>query len=492
MSGSHSVRPTPSDRPAAPRPTVFALHGLGLTADAFDELAALLEPDVRVLAIDLPGFGTAASSGAAGVGEMADAVLTRIALDTVGPWLLLGHSMGGKVASVAVSRVLDGSASVFGFRGVVLLAPSPVTPEPMGDGQRERMLSWLSGPRLSREDARAFVEDNVGAPWTPEQRDEAVDLVLDGSTEAWESWLLRGSREDWSDAVGALDVPALVLAGDQDSDLGAAAQPDLVAPTYPRASVETLAGAGHLLMLERPGAVADAIRSFWAREASRAPLVPEHLARVIASDHTGARVRGAFAGRSVADDHAAPPRALTAAQLQTLRSILARVLPVDLDGLDLASRLDARLAEGTGDGWRHGDLPDDATAYRLALDELAGFDGSPGSPGSHGSPEEQDALLTRLQEGDYVPRPGGLSAAQLSLWFTDLCADAATTWLQHPAALAEIGFDGFATGGDGPRKQGFTRLTLGTREAWEGSPHAPAPAPARDSQMISREDRSWT
>lgn len=483
MSGAHALRSSSTDRSdrAAARPTVFALHGLGLTARAFDEVAELLQPDVRLLAIDLPGFGSAASSGAVGVDEMVDAVLTRIASDTVGPWLLLGHSMGGKVASVAVSRILDGSAPVFGFRGVVLLAPSPVTPEPMDDGKRAQMLSWLDGPQLSPEDASTFVDDNVGSPWTPEQQDDVVDLVLDGSTEAWESWLLRGSREDWSETVGELDVPALVLAGDEDGDLGAEAQPALVAPTYPRASVETLAGAGHLLMLERPDAVADALRRFWAEDASRAPLVPEHLARVIASDHTGARVRGAFAGRAVADDRRAAPRALTPIQLQTLRAVIARVLPVDLDGLDLAARLDTRLAEGTGDGWRHGDLPDDATAYRLALDELAPFDGASG---------DQDALLSRIQDGNHMPRPGGLTATQLSLWFTDLCADAATTWLEHPAALAEIGFDGFATGGDGPRKQGFTRLTLGTRESWEGSPHAPAAIP--ESQMISREDRSWT
>ncbi|MCS5497151.1 alpha/beta hydrolase [Cnuibacter physcomitrellae] len=483
MSGAHAVRSAPSDpaAEAARRPTVFALHGLGLTGRAFDEVAALLQPDFRLVAIDLPGFGSAASAGAAGVDEMADAVLARIASETVGPWLVLGHSMGGKVASVVTSRVLDGSARVFGLRGVVLLAPSPVTPEPMADDKREEMLAWLTGPRLDPEHAREFVDDNVGSPWTAAQREEAVELVLDGSTEAWESWLLRGSREDWADAVGALDVPALVLAGDEDGDLGADAQPDLVAPTYPRATVQTLAGAGHLLLLERPAEVADAVRSFWADDASRAPLVPEHLARVIASDHTGARVRGAFAGRAVADDRTAPPRALTEAQLDTLRSVLARVLPVDLGGLDLAARLDARLAEGAGDGWRHGDLPDDATAYRLGLDELAAFDGSP---------EERDALLTRIQEGSYTPRSNGLTARKLSLWFTDLCADAATTWLQHPAALAEIGFDGFATGGDGPRKQGFTRLTLGTREGWEGSPGGPSVV--HESQMISREERSWT
>ena len=457
------TRPVPRDRSVtgqdtAHRPTVFALHGLGLTARAFDEVAAHLEPDFRVVAIDLPGFGSAAGRGAASVTEMADAVVARIAAETAGPWLLLGHSMGGKVASVVAARALDGSAPVFGLRGVVLLAPSPTSPEPMSEEQRERMLSWLSASRLDADDANAFVEANVGAPWSPDQQARAVEMVLDGATEAWESWLLKGSLEDWSAAVGALDLPALVLAGEDDDDLGAEAQPHLVAPTYPRATVEALPAAGHLLPLERPAEVALAVRRFWAAEASRAPVVPERLARIIASDHTGARLRGAFAARSLADDPSAGPRVLSAAQLSTLRALIARVLPVDLDGLDLAARLDERLEGGVGDGWRHGDLPDDVTAYRLALDELAPFDGSPA---------DQDAVLTSIQEGRYEPAPGGLTAEQLSLWFTDLCADVSTTWLQHPAALAEIDFDGFATGGDGPRKQGFVRLRIGTRESWE-------------------------
>jgi len=33
--------------------------------------------------------------------------------------------------------------------------------------------------------------------------------------------------------------------------------------------------------------------------------------------------------------------------------------------------------------------------------------------------------------------------------------------------MARIGFDGFANGGDGPRKQGFERLAANEREPWE-------------------------
>jgi hypothetical protein len=56
-------------------------------------------------------------------------------------------------------------------------------------------------------------------------------------------------------------------------------------------------------------------------------------------------------------------------------------------------------------------------------------------------------------------------------------------WLAHPASLARVGFDGFATGGDGVRKQGFQLLVAGSREKWEPTPRprAAATPTARDA-----------
>ncbi len=60
--------------------------------------------------------------------------------------------------------------------------------------------------------------------------------------------------------MGRLDVPALVLAGGADGDLGPRAQRELNGAVYPRAEFTTLQGAGHLLPLERPAEVASAVR----------------------------------------------------------------------------------------------------------------------------------------------------------------------------------------------------------------------------------------
>jgi hypothetical protein len=147
--------------------------------------------------------------------------------------------------------------------------------------------------------------------------------------------------------------------------------------------------------------------------------------------------------------------------------------------LDLAARLDRRLATGAGDGWRFSALPPDANAYRAGLRTLdAGARAAVGKPFVVLDPESQDALLTLLQRGDLnVPDPlgGRLDADQMRFWFEDLRADAARLWLAHPAALARIGFSGIGAGGDRPAAiadglPGFREVGLDAPEPWEPRP----------------------
>jgi hypothetical protein len=55
----------------------------------------------------------------------------------------------------------------------------------------------------------------------------------------------------------------------------------------------------------------------------------------------------------------------------------------------------------------------------------------------------------------------------MTLWFEDVRAETVRVWMSLPATMAAIGYDGFAVGGDGRRKQGYTRTSAGDREAWQ-------------------------
>lgn len=422
-----------------------------------------------MLALDLPGFGDEAARGATTVEETVEYVLARIAFAAPQRFLLIGHSMGGKIATIVASRLLSGEAPVFGLAGVVLLAGSPPSPEPMEEERREQMIGWASSGPVTGGDARTFIEANTAGPLSP--ADDALMLrdLARTAPEAWIAWLKRGSEEDWSPVVEPLPVPALIVSGREDGDLGEEAQRELNGPLYPRATFAVVDEAAHLLPIEQPGEVAALIESLWQLSAGRGPAIPRDVAAVIASDRTSRRTRGILARRALGDDVLYEPQALTAAQLTTLRAVAARVVPQEGEAIDLAARLDAQLAAGTGDGWRNAELPADPEAYALALDALAGagFESL--------APDEQDARLERLAAGQ-GPAAGTLSQEQLVSWFEDACADLVKLWLAHPATLARVGFDGFAAGGDGVRKQGFQLLVAGAREEWEPAPRQRAAA----------------
>ncbi len=457
------------------RPTLFCLHALGSSAREFDALRELLADDFDVVGIDLPGFGEASAATGTSVDEMVGHVVRKIRRHGSTRFVFVGHSMGGKIASLVAARTLDGSSGLFGLAGVVLLAGSPPSPEPMGDDARAQMLSWaragIAGDgHLATANARTFIDDNVGAPLSPENDDRALSDVLRSAAEAWLAWFERGSLEDRAAEVGILDVPALIVAGGSDGPLGEAGQREHNLPVYPRATLEVLAGAGHLLPLERPDELADLIRVFWRERVGSGPFVSPGFGRVIGSGRTSSQTRAILAGRALPDDPDYAPQVLDAAQLATLRLVAERVVPQGPAPFDIAGRVDAGLARGVSDGWRNAALPPDQEAYRLGLDALDDF--------ATLDDEAKDSRIQAIVDQQYAPRAGTLTAEQMTLWFEDCRVDLTRTWLAHPATMERIGFDGFANGGDVIRIQGFTELSADRREAWE--PAMPGPS-ARDT-----------
>jgi pimeloyl-ACP methyl ester carboxylesterase len=377
---------------------IFFLHFLGGSAREWMPVVERLSGRFECAPLDLPGFGDAAEAEGYPVAEMADAVMESIRARAPASWVLAGHSMGAKVAAAVARRCEDGELA--GLRGLVLLAGSPPSPEPMAESRRNEMQSWFAGDAAqSLGEARHFLESNA-VSLDPRLFEAAVADVLRMKRAAWLAWLSSGSREDWSARIGVLRTPALVLAGEKDEDLGPEAQRRLMLPHFAQARLQVIAKAKHLLPLEQPDEVAQLIG---------------YLA-LIESDQVSEPTRLVLLKRAAPIEG---PRALNAEQLEMLRAVLQRVLPQP--GIDLAERLDRQLAAGKGDGWRYAELPPDAEAYRQALNELAarGF--------LKLDAANQDQLL-----------------GEQGRWFEDLRADAVQIYLSHPATLARLGYSGIA------------------------------------------------
>ena len=241
-------------------PTLVFLHFLGGSGRSWHPLIARFDGEVPTLTIDLPGFGDAATKPGSTVADTADAVAERIGAAGLSDYVLVGHSMGAKVATVVARRAEDGAPGLKGMRSLVLMAGSPPAPEPMDETSRQKMLGFFKAdPATHRKQAQSFIDDNVTGSLPSALNDIAVDDVLRADPDRWRAWLTDGSNEDWAERVGVLHRPALILAGADDPYLGPMAQRTLMAPHFETAHVVDLPDTKHLLPLEQPGRVASLI-----------------------------------------------------------------------------------------------------------------------------------------------------------------------------------------------------------------------------------------
>lgn len=161
-------------------------------------------------------------------------------------------------------------------------------------------------------------------------------------------------------------------------------------------------------------------------------------------------------------DGAAAPRYFDADALATLVAVCARLVPQPerRQPIDLAATIDARLAEGRGDGWRYAALPPDGEAYRRglgAIDESA--TAMFGAPYAALDAARQDAVLLAVQRGEVAG--GGWHALPAARFFEELLTEAVAAYYSHPLAQEEIGYVGMA---DAP---GWQRIGLDELESRE-------------------------
>jgi pimeloyl-ACP methyl ester carboxylesterase len=236
-------------------PALVFLHYFAGSLRSWVHVAGDLSSTGRCLRIDLPGFGRSAPLPAYSVHAAAQAVATQIANYRFDSYVLVGHSMGGKLALACAAMNPSGLA------GLVLVAPSPPSPEPMDERERTRLLA-THGDRASAErTVRAITRRDI-----PEA-DIAVCIEdnLLTSPEAWHWWLAEGSREDITAQAGQVACPVLVLGGSDDPVISPHVITADVMPRLANASRIEIAGAGHLLPLEAAQEVGTAIRSFVAQ-----------------------------------------------------------------------------------------------------------------------------------------------------------------------------------------------------------------------------------
>ncbi|WP_035565944.1 alpha/beta fold hydrolase [Caballeronia sordidicola] len=234
-------------------PVVF-LHYWGGSSRTWDDVIAALPVEYRTVAPDLRGWGDsdapAAGYALADFADDAQHVIAALKLDR---FVLVGHSMGGKIAQLLASRRPRGLA------GLVLVAPSPPGPLALPAEVRAAM----EGAYVTRESVGMSIDQMLTAkPLSPKHREQVIEDSLRGAPQAKLAWPRSTSQEDISSEVAAIDVPTIVIAGELDRIDGTAILEAELLTRVTHAVMRVLPGTGHLSPLESPVAIAGIIREF--------------------------------------------------------------------------------------------------------------------------------------------------------------------------------------------------------------------------------------
>ncbi|MBM0745367.1 alpha/beta hydrolase (plasmid) [Phormidium sp. CLA17] len=231
-------------------PALVFLHYFGGSANFWTEVIAQLRHECHCIALDLPGFGESEPIAGNTVKDMATCVLALVEQLQLKQYILVGHSMGGKVAlAIAATQIAQ-------LKSLVLLAPSPPTPEPMEDAERSHLLQTGGDRAAAEKTVRKITAHSL-----PDRLfNRVIQDNIHSSPAAWRAWLECGSREDISAQMSRIAVPVLIVAGAEDPVMSKDMLQQEVVDRLAIARLVVVSQVGHLLPIENPQAVSELIQ----------------------------------------------------------------------------------------------------------------------------------------------------------------------------------------------------------------------------------------
>ena len=182
---TNGVRLHVEDHGQGPTVLVF-LHYWGGSSRTWRDVIGALGSGVRCIAIDQRGWGQSdAPAGGYALADLAadaEGVISAVGLER---YILVGHSMGGKVVQLIASR------RPAGLQGLVLVAPSPPSPMALPLEVRRGMVHAYD----DRASVIATVEQVLaGSPLQADRLERVVADSVAGAAPAKTAWPLAPSQ----------------------------------------------------------------------------------------------------------------------------------------------------------------------------------------------------------------------------------------------------------------------------------------------------------
>jgi pimeloyl-ACP methyl ester carboxylesterase len=243
-------------------PTIVLIHGFGAAIDWWDEVAPQLATDHRVIRIDLIGHGGSAAP-ASGYSIERQAAMVSAVLDKLGVdrFTVIGHSMGGEVATALASIKPER------VERMVLIDSPPIAETTFSLLTKAYLTPYLGEflARVRSERAMRRGLEQGFAPGFPVPEKFVADLeqlTYTAFREAHDDSVAYRTATPTYERIAALNPvrPLLVIFGSLDAIV-----PPKTAQLFarvPGAKIVMIEGAGHSPMVEAPAKTLEALRSF--------------------------------------------------------------------------------------------------------------------------------------------------------------------------------------------------------------------------------------
>ncbi len=229
------------------------LHYFGGAATSWQWVLDGLADRYKCVCINLPGFGGAPALEQPSIAEFAAYVQKQVKDLEIDDYVLIGHSMGGKIAAqVAINEQQSSKSKI---SQLILLAPSPMSVERMPDEEKQRMLIHPSG-----EQAAITVKNVTIKPLDTERYAMAVGTQSLTDNKAWRWWIEEGMDHSIADDAKKLQLPITLITSTDDAAVTFKMTVEDTLPNLPKhTQLKTTLGIGHLYQLEAPEWLAETL-----------------------------------------------------------------------------------------------------------------------------------------------------------------------------------------------------------------------------------------
>ena len=230
------------------RPPVVLIHGAGGNFLHWPPEVRRL-PGQRIFSPDLPGHGKSAGVGRQSIEDYVQCILDFLDALRIHKAIIVGHSMG---AAIALTLALNYPRRMLALGLVGAGAKLKVSPDLLQNSSSEATLSF----------ALQAIADMAFSPGIePHLKQLAMQRMAATRSTVLHGDFLACNQFDVMEKVGKIRTPTLVVCG-ADDRMTPPRYSEYLAANIKNAHQVIIPDAGHMVMIEKPAAVASALSSF--------------------------------------------------------------------------------------------------------------------------------------------------------------------------------------------------------------------------------------